>query len=711
MKGKIPKVLGVSLVLALVLSFSLVAAVPVAALGQPTVTVSPATISAADADYTIIFTLGEELIATGDTITITFPDDTTVAASVTATILASPGWFSADANTAEGWQDSLQTSTVTWSSDATARTVTATLADDATEIGQAATVQISITAGITNPSAVGDYTLTVKTSQETTAVESASYSITAPVLGGTVEVFNPSDVLMATYSGATALNDANAGTYYGEDNYTIEVGPGTYTLADTIDISGEGLTFKSTDGAEVTIIDASALTSGGFDGAGILIDFDGDDVTVDGFTIEDAGACGIYCRGDDAIIQNNVVTFEVETGGIDVPWTTTGVTVSGNELNEYATMIVHGSDCTVSGNTFGCALNLWPQGGQTLEGVTISDNIFPANTDYGAINLMSHAEASVINDSLIEGNTISNRKHGIWIGSDNPAYLTVTNLVITGNDITDNDGVGIVVGSWTAASDAIKFNNITGNDTTNGYGIETNLSGIDVDATHNWWGTSVASEVAAMVNDTGTGVTDYTPFLSDTVDAVFSATALDTSVASLDAEDEVGVKVSTTNFTTNYVISAAEYIDNPGAPLDNALAFYDVYVTGVMSGTDDEVVVKFYADGVDEDSVVYAWNELYDTWQECDPQDFSFWGGYAYVTIHAEADTDDPTTPTIEALTGLPFAISGEVAPPPFDPWDYDDDEDGEISKTEALNAIVDYFEGDITKDEALQVIALYFAS
>jgi len=46
-----------------------------------------------------------------------------------------------------------------------------------------------------------------------------------------------------------------------------------------------------------------------------------------------------------------------------------------------------------------------------------------------------------------------------------------------------------------------------------------------------------------------------------------------------------------------------------------------------------------------------------------------------------------------------------------FAPMDYDANEDGVISKVEALNAVVDYFAGEITKAQALEVIALYFAS
>jgi len=44
------------------------------------------------------------------------------------------------------------------------------------------------------------------------------------------------------------------------------------------------------------------------------------------------------------------------------------------------------------------------------------------------------------------------------------------------------------------------------------------------------------------------------------------------------------------------------------------------------------------------------------------------------------------------------------------EPWPYDADDDGIISKSEALVAVADYFSGDITKAQALEVIALYFA-
>ena len=76
------------------------------------------------------------------------------------------------------------------------------------------------------------------------------------------------------------------------------------------------------------------------------------------------------------------------------------------------------------------------------------------------------------------------------------------------------------------------------------------------------------------------------------------------------------------------------------------------------------------------------------------------------LTITAEMrDENNNAVPGVATNDG-----SVTVGTAEFDPWSYDADEDGVISKTEALNAIVDYFGGAITKAQALEVIALYFA-
>jgi len=44
-----------------------------------------------------------------------------------------------------------------------------------------------------------------------------------------------------------------------------------------------------------------------------------------------------------------------------------------------------------------------------------------------------------------------------------------------------------------------------------------------------------------------------------------------------------------------------------------------------------------------------------------------------------------------------------------FDPWDYDKDNNGNISKAEAIKAVQDYFNGLIAKMQTIQVVMLYF--
>ena len=44
-----------------------------------------------------------------------------------------------------------------------------------------------------------------------------------------------------------------------------------------------------------------------------------------------------------------------------------------------------------------------------------------------------------------------------------------------------------------------------------------------------------------------------------------------------------------------------------------------------------------------------------------------------------------------------------------FDPWDYDKNSNGEISKAEAIKAVQDYFNGLIAKMQAIEVVVLYF--
>jgi len=656
LKRKFSKILGVGVTLALITSLLLVAA-PVSALTQPSVTVDPATISAADADYTISFQLVEELIPT-DKIVVTFPEGTTVAATPTVTI---QGWCTptlayraVDTPIAAGDVDTREVE-LTWST------------DNITSLG---TVKVTFLTGITNPDDADDYTLTVATVDSAddeieAAVTSAAYEVEVPdvgVLPGIVQQYNAVNILMAQDTGDDAINTMvdTAG-----EGYTIIVGPGEYALAAVIALDQDGLTLKSSAGADDTIIVADA----GKD----AIQITADEVTFDGFTVQDTedGYTAIKVTGDDAIVENNILTAEDGyPEGIRI--TGSGATVSDNELDIYHTMMVLGAtDCTLSDNTFDAGINL-----QGSTGITITDNDIIGSELTGIV-----FESSVSSDILIEGNTISETTDGVAIGIYfRPSIGTYDEIQIVGNDITDNEGVGVRITTGnTLTNSVIKFNTITGNDADNdGYGIQ-NDSASDVDASFNWWGTSVADDVADMVNDTSTGETTYEPFLTGVVVTVFSASDVAAGATSLDAKTTVGVKVE--SVATATTITVARYVANPQAALSDAIAFFDVYVAA--GADDDPVTIKFYVG--DENTEVYIWSADTEGWAEVDA-DFSVYGGYVYITVMAdmlgrtpfalvagEAVADELDTPVIAA----PVSGDDTVSLTPTFAWGAVDDADG----------------------------------
>jgi len=307
----------------------------------------------------------------------------------------------------------------------------------------------------------------------------------------------------------------------------IQLPPGTYNNdveSFPIQIDVAGVTLQSSGTAAETIIDAT--------GDGVAIQIGGTPstpvttvgVTVDGFTVTATTGTPIFLAGaDDAIIRNNVVNTSTSGGvGIDVSWYATGVTVSGNTLDEFGSLLVHGSDCTVSGNTVGRDIIVFPQEAQTIDSTVITNNtlpVLPSETVNGGIQLWGgESSGSAITNTLIEGNTIDNRNAaGLRIGSSYGSHLTIQNLTVTNNVITNNAADGIYINAdvtWSTGN-TINYNDFSGN--TN-YGIN-NLGDEVVDAKYNWWGdVSGPQHEGTNPNGTGNDVKDdvtYVPWLDD----------------------------------------------------------------------------------------------------------------------------------------------------------------------------------------------------
>lgn len=685
MKRKFSKILGVGLTLGLLASM-LLAAVPVSALGTPTVSFPASTdddISTANADYDITFILGKELAGTGvvlvptvrtanDTFTITFPSGYTIAAtaSITAALSASPGWLGTAAPAI--WGGPTNANSGAFTSDATARTITYTVGVNE-DLGQGATILVHITNGITNPSTVGSYTFTVATSQETTAVASAAYAISAPTISalpGVASVYNDVGILMNQKTGATAIADAITAAA-GITKPVIKLSPGTYT--ENPDTATASTTFIATGTAAETIIKGNWT-------------IDVASVTLQNLTL--TGTVTIAITGDKATITNCVLNKKLAT-------TETLVT-----YNNIATIVTDGIG-TISGCTFDTTKEtitdtaiLINQLGLTVSGCSftldsgdVAINIganatvkdCPSVTGTGGIGVTATAGTATVSGSTfdglqnafdidggtltITGNVIKNCTGSATTGQEGAITIdgATTVVKITGNDINTTTTTKYAIYIDTLAVPATKvfvlFNNI--NNTLNIKNEDT--TGDKLNATHNYWGAATGAASTSISGDVNT-----LNYLTGATTAKAASIATGTP-SSLTAKTTAGVDVSSIVDTagaasvTVSVIGAANYAANPGAATPyTALAggFYDVYVVDTVNT--DIATILFYNAKVASTTVVYVLSPLSGTWAKCAPvvatdpaiQGVNTVSGYAYVTVKGLT-----TIPALADLTGTVFAL------------------------------------------------------
>jgi len=270
---------------------------------------------------------------------------------------------------------------------------------------------------------------------------------------------------------------------------TIKVAPSTYDGG--ITVSKPYLTIESTGTAAETIIDGLDTN------AGILISAAG--VTVDGFTVKDAASYAIQVTGANATVVNNVMTaaegypwgIQIDTAGA------AGAEVSGNELDIFSTVLVRNvSGVTLSDNIFGAGINL-----ENANNIEITGNDL-TGSEYVGIRFQggSGFENILIEDNTISGITASENPLDAGIGFF--GSYTVTGLQIIYNDITDNEGPGIVIpATVTLTTPKIMYNDISGN---GGYGIDA-----AVDVAYNWWGSPAGPGDAVSA-----AITTYSPWLA-----------------------------------------------------------------------------------------------------------------------------------------------------------------------------------------------------
>ena len=505
---------------------------------------------------------------------------------------------------------------------------------------------------IVNPSTPGDYTLRVKSSQETTYVTSAAYSIGIP---GVVNRYNTDGNYVGSYSTIQAALDVCSS----EDD--LKVGPGTYTTAITdwkqtyVELIATGALEDTIIKADITMNKAfgkitgitlqSSITATGDDitltgcaikkkdgAAETLLTSSGERLTVENTTIDttygsynDTGI--ILSNGDSCVIDG--VTFITDEGTVTTQDTAIKVTGAVESL-----MI---ENCTFTGTK---GTGYYDHSGAATDPVTIKDNTFD-----GYVKAIDIDNTVANTELIIRNNTIKNSiKETSSVGAIE--IDTAELIYISGNTFQDNAGYSLKV------DDNAGVVHVMGNNFVN------NTSGVKcTDATdlliakNNWWGD--ASGPSGEGTGTGDAVSTYVtykPYLT-----VLAGNGQMTSAAdSLDALTVASIKVSglATNAT---LIWAGKYTGNPAdaAPEYSALAdaYYDVYIDGGTAPTGG-ISIKLYADGIDTNTDAYVWSALENKWVACSDQGASATGGYVWVTVKTTV-----TVPIYGDLAGLPFVL------------------------------------------------------
>jgi hypothetical protein len=702
MKKKLSRILGVGLTVVLLFSLAVIPA-SASSISQLVVSFTPTTISAG-ANYTITFNATTAVTATADgipyDIIIQLPLGTPTPTLVTGdvTVQATAGF-----GTAFG-PATIDTSgiTVTAATSTAGPIINIDLADEGGNIGEAAMVRVkTLLNKVTNPPTIGDYTLTVKTSADTTAVTSNTYTTTTPTilpLPGVVERYNSAGILMAQYNSINAaITAASAGD-------SIMVGAGTYDedlsvatgvpISKSVTITGDAATtiIKNTDGvgANDGIITISYQQASSSVPGAVLDGFtiQGNILTANALTITGVGATVKNCvftkagTATTAIAQKMVTvnpgvsaatyantitgcTFDTTLGGvadtcIDVQAANAENTIISSctftldetaaGVDDTAILIDDGSvakpvkvtGCTISGTSgVGIAVSTVTTGAvATITDCTLSGLDQALTIGSGVLT-----PTVTVTDSTIDacGMPISTT---MAAGQAAIGVTLATSLKITNSAITNgpNDIIEVADNSENIY---MMFNDLSGN----AKGIDNNDADTlqTLSATHNWWG--AATGPATGFNVTAGAVNNTAGYLGATATGTFS---LATATVTAATTQKVDVSITTTAGATSAaaIIGVANYASNPGAATPYPAisgGYFDVYV-GTPTNTTDVATIKLYGD-VTTDTTAYVYSALQGTWAKCDSQGVNTTTGYIWVKTGATI------TPSITDLAGTAFAL------------------------------------------------------
>lgn len=289
---------------------------------------------------------------------------------------------------------------------------------------------------------------------------------------------------------------------------TINVAPGVYYGGVTL--TRNDVTLTSREGAAVTTIDFTGVWCGYWSTGtgGIDIPYGVSGVTVEGFTVlgsSPASDALISIGGDNNTITHNIVVGDTLSSGQDIGIHIGNVGETSERLPS-GNMILDNEVYNHAGS--GIFVGNWAGSNNTVSGNTVHDNVVGGIPGLNGNGIEVDRALGV----LITGNYVYNNEvAGIRIVRTAPHAV----IEVDRTTITDNQ-TGILSENWRPGSTT------TAHVSVNCCNIEDNTSGllntVDalIDARSNWWG-STSGPYHPVLNPLGTGDTvsdnvDFTPW-------------------------------------------------------------------------------------------------------------------------------------------------------------------------------------------------------
>ncbi|HTU20904.1 MAG TPA: hypothetical protein VMG10_22825 [Gemmataceae bacterium] len=334
----------------------------------------------------------------------------------------------------------------------------------------------------------------------------------------------------------TTIGAAVAAAHPGD---IIKVDPGTY--AEQVNVNVNDLTIEGANAGINPVTGtrgAESIVTGAGNGGKTPFYVTANDVTIDGFTIEEATNDNQFGYGillspatHGSTVINNIITDNIVGIGLANNSSTDQTLIQYNLIennNEpgassgtgiYTDEFVAGGNLTnvlIDSNTFtgndnsavilgATTDNSFPGTTPKQSAITISNNVMDGNGS--GVFVSSATNASITSDKIVN----STSGDGVFIGGG------VNGLTITNDQISGNDGFAINIGP-DVSGNAGFFSATNSNITANYDNIENNTAGAisitpgrytgTLDATYNWWGSTDGPAPGSII-----GNVNYTPWL------------------------------------------------------------------------------------------------------------------------------------------------------------------------------------------------------